>query len=89
LIVAVLLAMFAATYIVSSPIGPASAVAADRDCSDFRTQKRAQRFFNRHNPRRDPHGLDADNDRIACEDNRCLCTRRWHEQHGKVAARRE
>ena len=40
----------------------------DRDCSDFSTQRQAQRFFERHHPRRDPHRLDADHDGIACED---------------------
>ena len=45
---------------------PASAF-RDRDCSDFATQRQAQRFFNRHNPSRDPHRLDADHDGIACE----------------------
>jgi len=39
----------------------------DRDCSDFRTHAQAQRFFERHNPSRDPHRLDGDNDGIACE----------------------
>ncbi len=39
----------------------------DRDCSDFKTQAQAQRFFERHNPARDPHRLDADHDGIACE----------------------
>ena len=40
----------------------------DRDCSDFDTQRQAQRFFRRHGgPRRDPHNLDGDNDGIACE----------------------
>lgn len=39
----------------------------DRDCSDFATQAQAQRFYKRHNPRRDPHRLDADRDGIACE----------------------
>jgi len=41
----------------------------DRDCADFPTQAAAQRFFNRHNPNRDPHRLDADHDGIACESN--------------------
>ena len=42
--------------------------AADKDCSDFRTQRQAQRFFRRHGgPREDPHNLDADNDGKACE----------------------
>jgi hypothetical protein len=61
--------------------------AGDRkDCSDFRTQKRAQRWFKHHHPRRDPSNLDADNDGIACEDNPCPCSRKWHRQHGKLAA---
>jgi hypothetical protein len=46
---------------------PAAAF-VDRDCSDFSTHRQAQRFFERHNPRRDPHRLDADHDGIACED---------------------
>jgi len=41
----------------------------DRDCSDFPTQAKAQHFFEKHHPRRDPHHLDADHDGIACEDN--------------------
>jgi Excalibur calcium-binding domain len=45
---------------------PASAF-RDRDCSDFKTHRQAQRFFERHHPRRDPHRLDADHDGIACE----------------------
>jgi Excalibur calcium-binding domain len=40
----------------------------DRDCSDFRTHRQAQHFFETHNPRRDPHNLDGDNDGIACEE---------------------
>jgi hypothetical protein len=41
----------------------------DRDCSDFSTQRRAQRWFNRHggSATHDPWNLDADNDGIACE----------------------
>jgi hypothetical protein len=39
----------------------------DRDCSDFPTHRAAQRFFKHHHPNRDPHGLDGDNDGIACE----------------------
>lgn len=45
---------------------PAAAV-YDRDCSDFKTQRQAQRFYEKHNPSRDPHRLDADHDGIACE----------------------
>jgi hypothetical protein len=40
----------------------------DRDCSDFNTHRQAQKFFKKHHPKRDPHGLDGDNDGIACED---------------------
>lgn len=42
----------------------------DRDCSDFATQRAAQRFYKRNGgPSRDPHGLDSDRDGIACESN--------------------
>jgi len=41
----------------------------DRDCDDFRSRRHAQRFFKNHNPRRDRHNLDADNDGKACEDS--------------------
>lgn len=41
----------------------ASAIAADLDCSDFSTQEEAQGYL----VPGDPHGLDADNDGIACE----------------------
>ncbi len=40
--------------------------AGDRDCSDFRTWREAQDFYERAGPG-DPHRLDADNDGIACE----------------------
>ena len=41
----------------------------DRDCRDFSSQKKAQRFFEEEGgPRRDRHRLDADDDGIACED---------------------
>jgi hypothetical protein len=40
----------------------------DRDCSDFRTQAEAQRFFEAEGgPDRDPHRLDSDGDGVACE----------------------
>jgi hypothetical protein len=45
---------------------PASAF-RDRDCADFSSHAKAQRFYEKHNPRQDPHGLDGDNDGIACE----------------------
>lgn len=40
----------------------------DRDCSDFSTQREAQLFFLREGgPSNDYHGLDRDNDGVACE----------------------
>ena len=52
----------------------APANAADKDCSDFATQKQAQIFFlNAGGPQQDPNYLDSDNDGIACEDNPCPC----------------
>lgn len=42
--------------------------AGDKDCSDFKTWREAQKFYKRHGgPQRDPHRLDADHDGIACE----------------------
>ncbi|HTU14787.1 MAG TPA: excalibur calcium-binding domain-containing protein [Solirubrobacterales bacterium] len=43
----------------------------DRDCSDFKTQRQAQKFFKKHkgSKKRDPHRLDADHDGRACEDS--------------------
>jgi hypothetical protein len=41
------------------------AFAQDKDCSDFSSQAEAQAEFN--SDPSDPHGLDADNDDIACE----------------------
>lgn len=38
----------------------------DKDCSDFATQAKAQRFFEAHQPG-DPHRLDGDGDGVACE----------------------
>ena len=40
--------------------------AGDKDCSDFRTQAAAQRFFDSQGPG-DPHRLDGDGDGEACE----------------------
>jgi Excalibur calcium-binding domain len=79
-----LLALSSSTGPASSlPSAQAAAKGDPKDCDDFRTQKKAQKWFKNHNPRRDPAGLDADNDRIACEDNRCPCSRKWHRQHGR------
>jgi excalibur calcium-binding domain-containing protein len=57
---------------------PASAGAAvrDRDCSDFRTQRQAQVFFESHGPGRDRHRLDGDRDGFACEALPCPCRAR-------------
>ena len=49
-----------ATVVRYDPDGP------DRNCSDFDTQDEAQEFFEAAGPG-DPHGLDADDDGIACE----------------------
>lgn len=62
-IIAVATAALFTLGIISSP-----AVAADKDCSDFRSWKAAQTFYKNHGgPKRDPHRLDADRDGIACE----------------------
>jgi endonuclease YncB( thermonuclease family) len=50
----------------SSSGGTGETSAGDRDCSDFDTQREAQRFFERHGPG-DPHRLDGDGDGEACE----------------------
>ena len=40
----------------------------DKDCSDFSSQREAQRFFKAHGgPRSDPDRLDADHNGVACE----------------------
>ena len=40
----------------------------DKDCSDFATQKEAQRFFEANGgPAKDSHNLDRDGDGVACE----------------------
>jgi hypothetical protein len=50
------------------------AIARDRDCSDFKNQRRAQRWFNKHHPHGDPSGLDRDHDGKACEGRPCPCS---------------
>jgi len=50
------------------------AVAHNRDCSDFTNQRRAQRWFKKHHPHRDPAGVDRDQDGKACERNPCPCS---------------
>lgn len=40
----------------------------DKDCSDFRTQREAQSFFEANGgPSNDPHNLDRDGDGRVCE----------------------
>lgn len=64
-------------FLLALTFGPAlalvtapAAVAADRDCGDFASQKAAQIFFlNAGGPSYDPHYLDSDGDGIACESN--------------------
>lgn len=68
LVVAVaLLAAAAPVHAIGSSV-PTAQASRDYDCADFATHRQAQRFFRRHNPRRDPYRLDGDNDGIACED---------------------
>jgi hypothetical protein len=59
---------FALALIASAALAQPAAAFHDRDCADFKTHAQAQRFFENHNPRRDPHNLDGDNDGRACED---------------------
>ncbi len=63
-----LIASGAAVLVLGVTAAPATA-GVDKDCSDFPTQRAAQKWFKHHNPRADPSGLDADHDGIACEDN--------------------
>jgi hypothetical protein len=62
--ITVLIALFATLCV------PRIAVAQpnDQDCKDFRTQELAQNHL--EGDLKDPDNLDADNDRIACEDFR-------------------
>jgi hypothetical protein len=62
-----LLGLAAALLAASLTVSSASAF-VDRDCSDFPTWKKAQKFYKKNGgPRNDRHGLDADRDGIACE----------------------
>lgn len=50
------------------PRGHGGGRAGERDCSDFRTQRQAQRYFrSKGGPARDPDKLDADRNGVACE----------------------
>jgi len=66
-VVVALLGVSAPTAVGGSVAQGPSVAKGDKDCSDFPTWRKAQRFFKRHHPRRDPHRLDADHDGIACE----------------------
>lgn len=58
----------AAIVVAALTVPAVPAMAADKDCSDFRSWRAAQNFYKSHGgPRRDPHRLDADHDGIACE----------------------
>lgn len=70
-----ILSALVATNISSASAAPAPAMRADRDCSDFATQKAAQEYYiSRGGPQRDPDGLDADGNGVACESNPCPCS---------------
>ncbi len=58
-------AAIAAALVFSSP-----AAARDYDCSDFSTQAQAQKYLLPG----DPHGLDANDDGVACESLPCPCS---------------
>lgn len=47
-------------------VGTSRAQSDDKDCSDFSTWQEARAFYEANRPG-DPHGLDADNDGVACE----------------------
>jgi hypothetical protein len=59
-----------AVALCTAALAASSATAfVDKDCSDFPTQKKAQKYFKKHGgPKRDPSHLDADHDGKACED---------------------
>lgn len=76
LLVSIVLAMVGAVAVEGPSVAAQSVqqLGGDRDCGDFNTQAAAQNFFLNHGgPDRDPHGLDADGDGIACESNPCPC----------------
>jgi endonuclease YncB( thermonuclease family) len=74
--VGAIVASFALTAVPQSASAFPSAIAADRDCSDFDNQRQAQNhFIDRGGPRRDPDRLDADGNGVACESLPCPCSR--------------
>lgn len=67
-----LVATTLSTFGLVASAGPAHA--ADKDCSDFGTQRQAQLFFlDAGGPEHDPHRLDADGDGVVCESLPCPC----------------
>lgn len=66
--------LLAMTWLALMLAAPLAQARDKKDCSDFKNQKAAQRWFHHHHPHKDPSGLDADNDGIACEDNPCPCS---------------
>jgi len=72
----VLLIAVLAAWSLTIANAPEASAAGDMDCSDFATQADAQNFFLNHDPASDPHNLDSDGDRIACESNPCPCSTR-------------
>jgi endonuclease YncB( thermonuclease family) len=69
-VLALVVALFPALLVL---VTPATAHAADLDCSDFATQAAAQKWFLGHSPAQDPDRLDSDGDLVACESNPCPC----------------
>ena len=69
-----LLFAVAVTAMSATVTAPAEARAADRDCSDFSSQRQAQDYFlDRGGPGSDPDRLDADSNGRACESLPCPC----------------
>lgn len=66
-------AVIAVIIAAAASAGPVAAAytapSVDRDCADFPTQEDAQAFFLANDPDADPHRLDRDGDRVACEAN--------------------
>jgi endonuclease YncB( thermonuclease family) len=73
--IAALLVLTAGAAITLSSPRP-SAVAAEKDCSDFPNQAAAQRDFTSHggSPTNNFDDLDADHDGLACESLPCPCS---------------
>ena len=61
-----MLALLVAVSILAVPVSPAY---ADKNCSDFKTHKQAQKWFKKHGGNRHNNvaGLDRDHDGKACE----------------------